>query len=574
MSAHIFEDLTTTPIFEDAVYQAEALGLLPNEDEEMLDEQLAMSALESGIEDPYRYLSPEVQGLWTAVSALTVASEPRSSISVHSRESQSTGMTSHPSRTSKDNPAHEPPPALTAPRPTPRPSLSLEYYDTVMDRFRPGVRHRHSSSDASAADSLVSTTSSLQVPSKSASKGKHKRANGLFSMFRKDSSTSNFRLHHHDKRPTSPDAKLECGHSLSKYELGVRIQQALGSTEHVAPHCCGKALPRSVLETVLSEQETTIVMNDHSSSPVYETQRYSGYGEDRLSSIDLSRSLGANFNSSGSFVTPPSTPTLDTAREEEHFITSALANQAFKTLRAEQKELFQRVALFESNQRKALSAHHHWTLNQLASRLESTKQKRTKEHVLELERLDEFQVVAEHELRKSHDQETQNVATALKYMEAYCSGSRSAHTDTTHTVTEEDRRKLARERLTQKKLPAKHGSAINVLRARQEKDTKAKLHKQTTELQQLDASYEQDKQAEEAQFSSDQDRLDALAASRRRRIMNRWELKFEMWRRDWENQHGTTLKGRLPHEEWPTLANLEGPVDSTSSLALYLTVLH
>lgn len=157
-------------------------------------------------------------------------------------------------------------------------------------------------------------------------------------------------------------------------------------------------------------------------------------------------------------------------------------------------------------------------------------------------------------------------------MEAYCSGSNPTNPEVAHTVTEEDRKKLARQHLTQQKLPAKHESAINVLRARQEKDTKVKLQKQQNELQQLDVDYEREKRAEELQYVKDSSRLDALIEARRRKVISRWDLKFEVWRRDWENQHGTTLNGRLPHEEWPETP-VDAPLDSSSSLALYLQVM-
>lgn len=192
------------------------------------------------------------------------------------------------------------------------------------------------------------------------------------------------------------------------------------------------------------------------------------------------------------------------------------------------------------------------------------------QHTLELERLDETQIIAEHDLRKSHAQETQNVATALKYMGAYCSGLNPANPDVSHTVTEEDRKKLASQHMIQAKLPAKHESTINVLRARQEKDLKLKLQKQQAELQQLDTDYERQKQSEELQFLKDSSRLDALMEARRKRVMNRWDLKFEMWRKDWETQRKTALHGRLPHEAWPETPDQEGALDPSSSLALYL----
>lgn len=194
------------------------------------------------------------------------------------------------------------------------------------------------------------------------------------------------------------------------------------------------------------------------------------------------------------------------------------------------------------------------------------------QHALELERLDEYQLVAEHDMRKAQAQETQNVATALKYMEAYCSGTKPANPELAHVVTDEDRKKLARQRTTQKKLPAKHESAINVLRAKQERDLKVKLQKQQTELQQLDAEFEKEKRAEELQYVKDSSRLDAVIQARRRRLMQRWELRFEIWRKDWENQHGRTLAGRLPHEEWPENRDLEAPSNASSLLALYTQV--
>ncbi|KAF2467192.1 uncharacterized protein BDR25DRAFT_69500 [Lindgomyces ingoldianus] len=567
-------DLTTDPIFEDAVYRAEVLGLPDNEDEDALDEQLAMSAKESGIADPYRLLNPEAQDLSTAISTLTALSEHRSSMSIHSRESQSTAMTSHPSRTSKENPSLEPSPTVRTPPPFTRPSLSLEYYDAVMDRFRPSIGHRHSSSNASGATSVLSTTSSLPVLSKLATARKPKRTSSLFSMFRKDSSTCPSRSRHgHHVKPLSP--KLDCGHSLSKYAIRVHIQEALDRKEHMAPNCCGKALPRSILETVLSKEETDIVMADDLQSPVavYDLQQDSGYSEDGMSSIDLPHSPGTQSHPTGSFVTTPGTPNRELTQEGEDFLTSVLADETFKSLRAQQKEQFRRVAAFESTQRKALSTYHQWTLTRLASQLETTKSERMKQHVLDLERLDEFQIVAEHDLRKSHDQETQNVATALKYMEAYCSGSNPTNPDTAHIVTEEDRKKLARQYLIQQKLPGKHESAINVLRAKQEKNTKLKLQKQQTELQQLDADHEREKGAEELHHVKNLTRLESLIESRRRKIMSRWDLRFEIWRRDWNSQHGTTLSGNLPHEEWPNLADIEDPVDESSSLALYLLVM-
>jgi hypothetical protein len=138
-----------------------------------------------------------------------------------------------------------------------------------------------------------------------------------------------------------------------------------------------------------------------------------------------------------------------------------------------------------------------------------------------------------------------------------------------HNVTEDDRKKLERQHITQEKLPAKHESAINVLRAKQERDTKLKLQKQQAELRYMDGQYEKDTQAEELTYLKDSNRLDKLIQARRGRVIHRWHLKFEIWRKDWESQHGTTLTPRLPHEDWPEPSHIEASINQSSSLAVF-----
>jgi hypothetical protein len=184
-TADYLADLTTAPIFDDAIFVSEALKLPHGQDEDDLDARLAVSARESGIENPYRFLCPDAIDISTAMSTMTVSTGHRSSLSVHSRETWSTGVTSHQSRTSRDTPYVETSPVVRMP-PPPRPSLSSEdYYEAMIRRFRPNVRHRPSSSTVSGATCVLSTPSSPPLPTPR----KQKRASGLslFSMFRKDS---------------------------------------------------------------------------------------------------------------------------------------------------------------------------------------------------------------------------------------------------------------------------------------------------------------------------------------------------------------------------------------------------
>ncbi|KAF2003817.1 hypothetical protein P154DRAFT_519736 [Amniculicola lignicola CBS 123094] len=549
----IAADLGTAPIFDDAAYLAEALCLTDAQSEDELEAQLAITARESGIEDPYRFLHPAVDHVATALSSITFHSAQRSSVSIHSRETQSTGYTSHPSRTSRDHP------------PFARSSLSYDSYDAVMDHIKPRIKHNHSSSEVSGSRSFQSAASSTL---KSLGTPRKKRSSGLFSIFRRDAAASPTSL-----RPPNPlTERLACGHAFTKYFVRMRIQAALSEKEHVAPSCCGQPIPRAVLELVLTKEEVDLVTGTVR-SPVL-SQRDSGYSEDGVvSSIDLSQSSFTHSQPSLPFVTAPATPNRSTP---DDMLNQALANEAFKSLQAQQREHFQHISTFESNQRKALSAHHDRIVRHLTTQFEAEKAEKAQQHLIELDRLDEHQIIAEHDLRKAHAQEAQNVATALKYMQAYCSGTNPSNSDTRHTVTAEDRKKLARQQLTGEKLPSKHESAINVLRARQEKDTQTKLQKQELELEQRERAFEESKSGEELRYMQDLSRLETLLETRRKRVVNRWDLKIEIWRRDWELQHGRALVGPLPREAWPKMVKdgggLAKGIDAGSSLAVYTRV--
>jgi hypothetical protein len=331
----------------------------------------------------------------------------------------------------------------------------------------------------------------------------------------------------------------------------------------------------------MATEEAELLTNKALPSPGMETIRDSGYNEGVVSAIE----------SSGDSSPAPSTipsPAASRRRHEAINIDSALAKEAFKSFQSQEKEQFERVSVFESNQRKALSAHHTSSLKRLAALHAAGKEEklqqvslhtgfppcvslRTSQHILELEHLEEVQIMAEHDLRQAHDVETQNVATAIKHMEAYCLGSGQSHPDYPHIVTEEDFKKLDRQRMIQQNLPRKHENAINVLRARQERETKNKLRKQETELDLLDVAYERERAAEEAEHATEMERLEALIETRRKRLRQRWDLKFETWRKDWEAQHKTSIDFSLEHETWPLQATTTmTPIPESSALAPYV----
>ncbi|KAL5117764.1 hypothetical protein ACEQ8H_004374 [Pleosporales sp. CAS-2024a] len=515
---HAAAALTAATIWDDAVYCAQALLLSADQTEDGMESELVLLAEERRVQEPWKFLSIS-RHVERALSTVTIDSDPRSSASLHSHDTQSTSLTSAPSRTSRD-PIHNTDRFPAMPSTTPPVRLSA----------------RPSSSTLSVSQSALSDSSSSSHPA-----------------------------------PRRRRSGLHCGHSLSPDAIQAHIKEALQSGGQTVPSCCRMPLPRRLLDTVMAPEEAHVLTDKALPSPRLDTIRDSGYNEVGLAAQDTSRSPDE----------PPQPMSTHASavpsrrRHEAINIDSALAKEAFKSFQSQEKDQITCVAVFESNQRKALSAHHAGSLKRIAVLHESSKNEKMQQHVLELEHLEEVQIVAEHDLRKAHDVETQNVATALKHMDAYCLNSGQPHSDHAHVVTADDFKKLDCQRMVQQNLPRKHENAINVLRARQERETKNKIRKQEAELSLLDAAYERQRATQEAEFAAEMEKLAALMEKRRRRLQQRWDLKFQMWRIDWETQHNTAIDFDLEHETWPpdTTKTMMTPIPESSALAPYVHAL-
>jgi hypothetical protein len=132
------------------------------------------------------------------------------------------------------------------------------------------------------------------------------------------------------------------------------------------------------LETVLTREETDTVTAEKVELPMFSSLRDSGYGEEGLSSIDLPHAPSKRSHANEPFGTAPDVLCPNLSRKEQEILNRALTNEAFRSLRAQQREQFQRILAFEANQRKALLAYHQWTLKRLSSDLERTKAEKTK----------------------------------------------------------------------------------------------------------------------------------------------------------------------------------------------------
>jgi hypothetical protein len=100
----------------------------------------------------------------------------------------------------------------------------------------------------------------------------------------------------------------------------------------------------------------------------------SAYGEEalpRCSFADSRRSTSTNLINECSL--------SEEAEIDPELFKQLLENDTFRSLRAQQKDQFRRISLFESHQRKALSAYHTCSLKRLKSELESNKEAKIKQ---------------------------------------------------------------------------------------------------------------------------------------------------------------------------------------------------
>ena len=163
---------------------------------------------------------------------------------------------------------------------------------------------------------------------------------------------------------------MTCGHSLSSYAIRTHIQEAQQRGQEV-PTCCGKSLPREVVELVAATEEPKTMILHAIQSPTMTPSRDSGYCENSVSSVELSRPSEA----SSEFETSTSLPVIppNRRRHEAINIDSALAHEAFKRFRLLERDHFEQVSIFECSQRTVLSAHHQALLKQVTTQYDTDR---------------------------------------------------------------------------------------------------------------------------------------------------------------------------------------------------------
>ncbi|EON66275.1 hypothetical protein W97_05668 [Coniosporium apollinis CBS 100218] len=526
-------------IFDDRLYEQEVLGLKEGQTEEKLQDEIAAEARQLGIEP---YLLHGVAHTSKPASTVTISSEHRSSVSLESRGSHSTEFTSDPSRSSKDQ-ADRPPSFTNSQRQRPWAPDAKE--EDARTSSRPTVRYSYSYSEPqTASESTFSLSSALSGRSLST---KRKRGTSILSMFRKQPCDCNYcpQLSHHPRQTY----KLECGHSLCRISIRQRAHDATEDPTKWPPTCCDKPIPDSILGSALKGEDLASALRRMALADGLTNGTNSASGTASARNVSASPSSRNTRSRPVTASSAEEAPLSHRQEEESEDLARATAEPTFRALRAQQEQEYERLVAFEQKQRKALAGYQAWSRRELAGRHDEREEELSKKHTEALERLEEKQVAAELDLRAAHREEQQNADTALKYMEAYVNGSSAA--EKRHIVTAEDKARLASQRALKLKLDARHESAISVLRAKQERDSKAKLQKMQAEREQLEAEAEKEEKALKEEQCEESHRLAMLARSRRRRVAARWDLRMEVWKAELEREKGGAFHRPLPGVPWP-----------------------
>lgn len=483
----------------DLSYLLEVLNIDASETEEQLDERLKFEAKELGVDVEDR------------LSLATHLSEySRRSESIDSRASQSTGLTSHYSDLSRER------------RPS-RPSLSFRDYDAFLATGKPNGRNSISFSPT-ATPSLSTFSLPLSYPaSPESSPRRH---------FRRIRGLSMLRLHRPDTNDGCPHCpqdsvsrirsahKLLCGHRLCTQALRNTVQAATETTLGSVPSCCGKPIPGSVVEAVMTQEEQTALLEKLDQWDEAISLVPSKDGSRRTSAaLALNGDHSRATSSSGTSVETPSPQAL----LEIERIT---ALPEYITLLESQLSQRTRFLSWSSSQRTFLSEKHDKLRTVMRTTHEAAAEDLAEFHANALSEAEDKQVDAEAEMREIHAKDLLSADTALRHMETYCAGIYSNGEPHGRNITEQDFAQLDFARRERDVMPGRQESAINVLRGEQGRRIRLRGARQERERGDLVRGQRKEELEFERGCSKEVGVIESSLEVKKARIGWRWELEM------------------------------------------------
>ena len=134
-------------------------------------------------------------------------------------------------------------------------------------------------------------------------------------------------------------------------------------------------------------------------------------------------------------------------------------------------------------------------------------------------------------------------------MEAYF--DHDADSDETHPITDRERRELERQRWEHDHMAQRHASAIKVLREQQARQLQQRAKAQEEEVRLLAPKQAKELADLESSFKSMKAKLEELGKERKRRLVARWDLAVEIWKRRRVAAGQMSLPYPIQGIEWP-----------------------
>ncbi|KAI9751888.1 MAG: hypothetical protein M4579_005845 [Chaenotheca gracillima] len=233
-------------------------------------------------------------------------------------------------------------------------------------------------------------------------------------------------------------------------------------------------------------------------------------------------------------------------------------NSDLRSVRERHTQEMDRFLSLERRQKESIAARHGEEKSSMLLSQTEREQSMRDRHQKLINTLEDRQVFAEMELRKSLKQDQKSCLVRLRHMEAYCKGLNTKGAKTGRVITERDRQELLQQRNKRNDMDRLHQARINVLRDKQAQQLEALIARQDEEWScSLERSTKEMEQMEE-RFEIDEVSFETVFKSRRHRLVKRWARTEEVARKKLETQQ-QMLFGPLPKMEWP--ARISHPVD-------------
>jgi hypothetical protein len=535
------QTLASPSLTDNVSFAQDVLGMQDGQTEEQIEDFLMEQAKELGV-DVEALLLREAK----RYQRMSTPSDlpRRSQESVASKASQSTGFMSTFSDMSRD--------IQVLGRGRSRASLTFREYDALVARGIPNGRHSASFSPPTTPSHSVF---SLPLPTPGSSpKRPFRRIRGLsmLRLHRTPSSSSLQELCPHCPQDAHSQRravhKLPCGHRLCTQALRTTIKAASEDPEGAVPCCCGVPIPGNLVEHVTTQAEQHALLDNLEQWEEAASITESPAGEPRTSGASRRPEALTTTNRTVSDESKVDSVDPKTCQE----LDKAARREDFKLLQEDQAKQRDRFLSWMEQKRAALEAQQSQLRQQLLAKHESSMEEMMDAHDLALAELEDKQVQAEADMREAHTKEKQDNATALKHMEAYCSGTYSTGEPHNRTVTDQDRAELEKTRRLRDQMDAKHESAINVLRGEQSRRTRFRQQKQDRELQDLTRTQRKEELDLEKSCGQELHALEEWIAEKRHRMNVRWQLQTAIYVKQVEAETGTQIQGRLPSMDWPS----------------------